>query len=286
MKKNTMCKLGIMFGMVCMLGTACGGGTKVEPIKEQDTTEVTEPAKTEVQEEEDSRFLTFPERERKKWNYDGGEYPTTFVMDFCKLPRKEWKQAWRQIQASALVEKTQKVTYGIEEAQMIVEENQINPAYYAWCTDSKRKIYSPLVAQNPPKVAIDVIYTTEDTNENVLYGCNAGIRESTEEEYAGSFIVAIEENQKIKLRTWKEATNKYKNITVRLAASSVQPEWMYDYMGDDLILSLTKEDFEKLFSKKQRATGYYIKAVKGKEAECREFVKSVGGYVYEDAYFE
>ena len=113
MKKNTMCKLGIMFGMVCMLGTACGGGTKVEPIKEQDTTEVTEPAKTEVQEEEDSRFLTFPERERKKWNYDGGEYPTTFVMDFCKLPRKEWEKTWKQIQASELVEKAQKVTYGI-----------------------------------------------------------------------------------------------------------------------------------------------------------------------------
>ena len=135
-------------------------------------------------------------------------------------------------------------------------------------------------------MAIDVIYTTEDTNENVLYECNAGTRESTDEQYAGSFMVAIEENQKIKLRTWKAATNKYKNITVRLAASSVQPEWMYDYMGDDLILSLTKEDFEKLFSKKQRATGYYIKAVKGKEVECREFVKSVGGYVYEDVYFE
>lgn len=72
MKKNTMCKLGVVFGMVCMLGTACGEDTKVELIKEQDTTEVTEPAKTEVQEKEDSRFLTFPEREMKKWNYDGG----------------------------------------------------------------------------------------------------------------------------------------------------------------------------------------------------------------------
>lgn len=283
---KSMGQLGIWIGavLVCILFSGCSSNTEIQ-VQQPVTTERAE--KEDVSYEGQEDFMAFEERTLPDWNYEKGVYPTTFMVTFSQMFESEEEQAWSKINASPMCEDTAKIQKSCTSHFLEIPSENINPAYLEWCAEPKHNI--PSVLENPGKIRVDCLYTTDDAQENVLYETRS--LKKNADSFFGNLRVNIADGTTVNIATAIDdlehpEITRYEETAITIDRITTEAEWMYDSPGAMMYLKVTREDFEKLVPKMWIGEEYYVKSVKGSENEMREYAKSVGGYVLEGGYFE
>lgn len=281
-----MGQLGIWIGAVltCILFSGCSGNTEMQ-IQQPVTTERVE--KEDVSYEGQEDFMAFEERTLPAWDFENGVYSTAFTVTFSRMFEREIEQAWSKINGSSLCEDTAKIERSCTSHLLEIAPENINPAYIEWCAEPKHSI--PRVLENPGKILVDVLYTTDDAQENVLFETRSYKKHT--DSFFGNLRVNIADGTTVNIATAIDdpehpEITRYEETAITIDRITTEADWMYDSPGATMYLKVTRKDFEKLVPKMWRGEEYYVKSVKGSETEMREYVKSVGGYVLEDSYFE
>ena len=270
----------------CVLFSGCSGNTEIQ---------TEQPVSTVSAEKEDSTyegqedFMAFEKRTLPVWDYEKGVYPTAFMVVFTKMSEKETEDAWSKINASSMCQNNAKIQVATEKVYFLeANPGNINPAYLEWCADTSGEHSLPRVLENPGKILLYTVYTADDVKENVLFETYTS---NGRDSFIGNFRVNIADGTTVNIAKLMEdpkhpKTPIYKETAVTLDKITTEADWMFDVPEREMYLKLTKKDFEKLIPKNTCVYHYYVKSVKGSENEMREYVKSLGGTVLEDSYYE
>ena len=287
MKKKKMLQVLAMAMLLAMgVVSGCSGETKIQEKSVEKTREKEEKAEEKNIEIDQSGFLAFEEKELPEWNYEDGNYPQTFYVTFSDLSDQEREEAWDMIQVHDGCEKVAVLEGTTMENMLEAAPENINPAYLEWHRSKQNTNQDPRVLKNPGKIVFSMIYTMEGAEENILFETNAIEHKDV---FSGNFVVNFTDSDIITVDSYRrngEADFEEEKCSVKLDKVTTEADWMLDTTSFGLYLKLKKEDFDKIVPEEYRKYEYYVMAEKGKEKELREYVKQVGGYVYEDSYYQ
>lgn len=278
----------------CLLLTGCSGDTQIQVADNKQKAEDTAPPENTQKADDENSLKDFLAFEHKSVSDDPQTFNLTFPAD---MPEKKIAQAWEKISGSPMCEKAAMVERCTKECFLEAPSGNINPEYLKWVKDSQGtdEPADKGILEEPGKLRITSVYTVEGTEENLLFGLNPG--DGSGEEFFGKLIVNFTAGEKVtilkivddendELGTFSTSQQKH---SLTLGKVSTEADWMYNSPGEReerLCLKLCREDFDKIVPETDRVVYYYVKSVKGKNAELRNYVKSLGGYDYMDSYFE